>query len=47
MPLVVNGAVIGVFDIDSPSLNRFDADDQAGIEQLVRTFLAMTDSPVM
>lgn len=47
VPLVVNGAVIGVFDIDSPSLNRFDADDQAGIEQLVRTFLAMTDSPVM
>ena len=47
VPLVVDGSVIGVFDIDSPSLNRFDADDQAGIEQLVRTFLAMTNSPTL
>ena len=47
VPLVINDIVIGVFDIDSPSLNRFDADDQTGIEQLVRTFLEMTDSPAM
>ncbi len=31
-----NGEAIGVLDIDSPSLNRFDEQDQAGIEQLVR-----------
>ncbi len=47
VPLIINGAVIGVLDIDSPTLNRFDTDDQAGLEQLVRTFLAMTDSPAM
>jgi GAF domain-containing protein len=39
--------VIGVLDIDSPLLNRFDRDDQAGIEQLVRTFMRMTDLPAM
>lgn len=45
VPLVAHGRIIGVLDIDSPTLNRFDAADQAGIEQLVRTFLAMTDVP--
>lgn len=45
VPLLAHGRVIGVLDIDSPTLNRFDAADKAGIEQLVRTFLAMTDAP--
>jgi len=45
VPLIVNDVVIGVLDIDSPLLNRFDVDDQAGIEQLVRTFISMTDIP--
>ena len=31
-----NGDVIGVFDLDSPLPNRFDAVDAAGIESLVR-----------
>lgn len=43
IPLVVSNRVIGVLDIDSPMLNRFDADDQAGLETMVATFLAMTD----
>ena len=43
VPIVVNDCVIGVLDIDSPLLHRFDAEDQAGVEQLVNTFLAMTD----
>ena len=47
VPLVVEGTVIGVLDIDSPSRDRFDQDDQAGVEQLVRTFLHMTDLPAM
>jgi GAF domain-containing protein len=47
VPLIINDMVVGVLDIDSPTLNRFDTDDQTGIEQLVRTFLAMTDSPAM
>ena len=43
VPLIVNDKVIGVFDIDSPTLARFDREDQAGIEQLVKTLLHMTD----
>ena len=40
VPLVVDGKVIGVLDIDSPSLGRFSAADQAGIESLCRAFCA-------
>ena len=47
VPLIADSKVFGVLDIDSPRLDRFDADDQAGIEQLVRTFLDMTDLPAM
>ena len=43
VPLTVDDRVIGVLDIDSPLLNRFDADDQRGIEQMVRLFLLQTD----
>ena len=34
LPLVVGGALVGVMDIDSPILNRFDARDQAGLSAL-------------
>jgi L-methionine (R)-S-oxide reductase len=44
VPLIAVGRVVGVFDIDSPTLNRFDRTDQAGIERLVITFLDMTDT---
>ena len=43
VPLIVNDKVIGVLDIDSPLLGRFDVEDQLGIELLVRTFLAHCD----
>src|SRR5215469_2613380 len=39
VPLIDDGRVIGVLDLDSPRLARFDADDQAGCERLVRIFL--------
>jgi GAF domain-containing protein len=39
VPLIEDGRVIGVLDLDSPKLARFDAEDQAGSEQLVRVFL--------
>jgi GAF domain-containing protein len=45
VPLLAGDRVIGVLDIDSPTLARFDRDDQAGVEQLVKTFLAMSDIP--
>jgi L-methionine (R)-S-oxide reductase len=34
VPIIVNGEVIAVIDLDSPSLARFDADDAAGGEAL-------------
>ena len=43
VPLISNDKVIGVLDIDSPRLDRFDVLDQLGIELLVRTFLAHCD----
>lgn len=45
VPLVKDGRLLGVLDLDSPSIGRFDEQDQAGVEQLVATFLSMTDSP--
>ena len=40
VPLVAGGRVIGVFDLDSPLLGRFDAEDRAGVERLVAILLA-------
>ena len=39
VPLIEDGRVTGVLDLDSPKLARFDAEDQAGCEQLVQVFL--------
>lgn len=35
VPLLKDGALLGVMDIDSPRLARFDAEDRAGLEELV------------
>lgn len=40
VPLVAGGRVVGVFDLDSPRLVRFDDADRAGIERLVAILLA-------
>lgn len=34
VPLLRDGAVLGVLDLDSPDLARFDAEDQTGCEML-------------
>jgi L-methionine (R)-S-oxide reductase len=34
VPVIAEGKVIAVIDLDSPDLARFDADDRAGIEAL-------------
>lgn len=39
VPLVRDGVVIGVLDLDSPALARFDSEDQAGLEALAKIFL--------
>lgn len=43
IPLVKEGKLIGVLDLDSPSLARFTQDDQQGLEQLAAIFLRLTD----
>jgi len=43
IPLIDAGQVIGVFDLDSPTIGRFDEDDRAGIEELVRVYMRSTD----
>jgi GAF domain-containing protein len=39
VPLLQGDVLIGVFDIDSPTPDRFDADDQQGLEALARAYL--------
>ena len=39
VPMVVDGRLIGVFDVDSPVTGRFDAEDRAGLELIVGVFL--------
>ena len=40
IPILKNGEVFAVLDIDSPSIARFDADDKLGLEALVACFEA-------
>ncbi|MDE1886687.1 MAG: GAF domain-containing protein [Gammaproteobacteria bacterium] len=39
VPLIKNHNTLGVLDIDSPRLSRFDEEDRAGLEKLAETFL--------
>jgi GAF domain-containing protein len=39
VPLIANGEVIGVLDIDSPKPGRFSADDQRGFETLAAVYV--------
>ena len=43
VPLIHNGKVHGVLDLDSPLVGRFDQSDQSGFERVVSTFISMTD----
>ncbi|MGL5485622.1 MAG: GAF domain-containing protein, partial [Shewanella sp.] len=38
IPLRADGKVIAVLDIDSPIFDRFDEEDQKGLELLVKSF---------
>jgi GAF domain-containing protein len=42
VPIVHEGRLIGVLDVDSPRHARFDDDDARGLERLVRVFVAAT-----
>ena len=39
VPLLRAGALVGVFDLDSPEPDRFDADDQQGLEAIAAAFV--------
>jgi len=39
VPLVRDGKLVGVLDLDSPRLNRFDEEDARGLAELVRIFM--------
>jgi len=40
VPLIQDGGIFGVLDLDSPLPARFDADDQQGIEALAAIYVA-------
>lgn len=45
VPLVrQDGSLLGVWDVDSPLVARFDEDDRAGMEALCAVFMAAADS---
>ena len=39
VPLIRDGALVGVFDIDSPVPARFGVDDQEGLETIARLYV--------
>lgn len=39
VPMFRHDKLLGVWDVDSPTLSRFDAEDQIGMEALVQVFL--------
>lgn len=39
IPLVRDGVLIGVFDLDSPVPGRFDVEDQVGLERIAALYL--------
>ena len=44
VPLVrADGGLLGVWDVDSPSIARFDDEDRAGMEALCAVFMAAVD----
>lgn len=43
VPLVRDGELLGVLDIDSPALARFDDDDRVGLEAIAEAFLSLSD----
>ena len=45
VPIVHRGNVIGVLDLDSPRLARFDDTDARALEALVQAYIAASDLP--
>jgi GAF domain-containing protein len=45
VPLVSGGRLIGVLDLDSPTVNRFDGADAEGLRAIVEVLMAGSDLP--
>jgi len=43
VPLIRDGRVLGVIDLDSPHVARFDRDDQRGIESIAQIYVKASD----
>jgi L-methionine (R)-S-oxide reductase len=43
VPLIRNGRILGVLDLDSPYTGRFDAEDQRGMEEIAAIYVAASD----
>jgi GAF domain-containing protein len=44
VPLMKESRLIGVLDLDSPKLSRFDQEDASGLQQIVRILLSSVSS---
>ena len=42
-PMIRRGELLGVLDLDSPKLGRFDDEDRAGLERYVKVLLGTAD----
>ena len=47
VPILQDGVLRGVLDVDSPALGRFDAADREGLEGFVRRLVPMVDWPAL
>ncbi len=45
VPLILNSRLLGVLDIDSPNVARFDSQDQLGFENLAKDLVLNTQWP--
>lgn len=45
IPIIKDGKLLGVLDIDAPVLNRFDEADKLGLEYIVRILTEKTEWP--
>ena len=39
IPVIQDGCLLGVFDVDSPLVGRFDEEDARGLNELIKIFL--------
>jgi GAF domain-containing protein len=44
IPLVLKGRTLGVLDVDSPTVGRFDEEDRQGLERFVAILLAASEA---